>query len=181
MKCLLVSDLHYTLKQLDWLDRVGDRFDLVVIAGDHLDIASAVSLDAQVVVTLKYLRRLRDKTRVIVSSGNHDLTARDQANEKVAGWMAHVRQLGVPADGDRIEVGDTTVTICRTLPQGITVADMATDAEEEAVNRRSTVVASAVTHDEHPTGPNAGGGSKLPLIIGVVVVVLVIVYFVFMR
>ena len=22
MKCLLVSDLHYTLKQLDWVDRV---------------------------------------------------------------------------------------------------------------------------------------------------------------
>src|SRR5437016_496967 len=29
---LLVSDLHYGLKQLDWLDGVAARFDLVVIA-----------------------------------------------------------------------------------------------------------------------------------------------------
>lgn len=112
MKCLLVSDLHYTLKQLDWVDRVGERFELVVIAGDHLDISSAVSLDAQVVVTLKYLRRLHDKTTLLVSSGNHDLTARDAANEKVAVWMSRVRQFGVPSDGDRVEVGETTFTIC---------------------------------------------------------------------
>jgi Icc-related predicted phosphoesterase len=112
MKCLLVSDLHYTLKQLDWVDRVSEGFDLVVIAGDHLDISSTVSLDAQVVVTLKYLRRFHAKTTLLVSSGNHDLTARDAANEKVAVWMSRVRQLGVPADGDRIDVGETTFTIC---------------------------------------------------------------------
>ena len=112
MKCLLVSDLHYTLKQLDWVDRAGERFDLVVIAGDHLDISSAVSLDAQVIVTLKYLRRLHDKTTLLVSSGNHDLTARDAANEKVAVWMSRVRQLGVRADGDRLDVGETTFTVC---------------------------------------------------------------------
>ena len=100
------------MKQLDWVDRVCAQFDLIVIAGDHLDISSAVSLDAQVVVTLKYLRRLQDKTRVLVSSGNHDLTARDQANEKVPAWMARVRQLGVPTDGDRVEIGDSSFTIC---------------------------------------------------------------------
>ncbi len=112
MKCLLVSDLHYALKQFDWVDRVAPAFDLVVIAGDHLDISSVVSLDAQVVVILAYLRRVRAKTTLLVSSGNHDLTARDAAGEKVARWMAKVRQLGVPADGDRIEVGDITFTIC---------------------------------------------------------------------
>jgi Icc-related predicted phosphoesterase len=112
MKCLLVSDLHYSLKQLDWVDRVCPQFDLTVIAGDHLDVSSAVSLDAQVVVTLKYFRRLHDKTRVLVSSGNHDLTARDQANEKVPAWMERVRQLGVPTDGDRVDIGDTSFTIC---------------------------------------------------------------------
>lgn len=112
MKCLLVSDLHYALKQFDWVDRVASEFDLVVIAGDHLDISSAVSLDAQVTVILTYVRRLRAKTTVVVSSGNHDLTARNADDEKVARWMSRVRQLGVPSDGDRIDLDDTTFTIC---------------------------------------------------------------------
>ena len=38
MKGLLVSDIHYRLKQLDWLASVAPEFDLVVIAGDHLDV-----------------------------------------------------------------------------------------------------------------------------------------------
>jgi Icc-related predicted phosphoesterase len=111
MKCLLVSDLHYTLKQYDWVDRLAGDFDVVIIAGDHLDISSTVSLDAQVVVILKYLQRLHAKT-LLVSSGNHDLNARDAANEKVARWISRVRQLGVLADGDRLEVGETVFTIC---------------------------------------------------------------------
>jgi Icc-related predicted phosphoesterase len=112
MKCLLVSDLHYTLKQFDWVDATARHFDLVVIAGDHLDVSSLVSLDAQVVVILKYLRRLHGKTRLLVSSGNHDLTARDEANEKIARWMSAVRKLGVPSDGDCLEIGETLFTIC---------------------------------------------------------------------
>ena len=39
MKCLLVSDLHYSLKQFDWVTDVAPSFDVVVIAGDHLDIS----------------------------------------------------------------------------------------------------------------------------------------------
>ena len=91
MRCLLVSDLHYTLKQFDWLERVAPLFNTVVIAGDHLDISSTVALDAQVVVVLKYLRRLTEKTTLLVSSGNHDLNARNPDNEKVARWMSRVR------------------------------------------------------------------------------------------
>jgi len=33
MRILLVSDLHYTLPQLDWVVRAAPRFDLVVLAG----------------------------------------------------------------------------------------------------------------------------------------------------
>ena len=112
MKCLIVSDLHYTLKQYDWVARVAESFDCVVIAGDHLDISSAVSLDAQVVVILKYLQRVGVKTKLLVSSGNHDLTARDGDEEKIARWMTRVRLLGVPTDGDWFEIGDTAFTIC---------------------------------------------------------------------
>ena len=42
MKCLLISDLHYTLKQFDWVSNVAKDYDVVVIAGDHLDISSTV-------------------------------------------------------------------------------------------------------------------------------------------
>ena len=55
MQILLVSDLHYTLKQLDWVSAVAGEFDLVVLAGDHLDIASIVEPDAQIAVVLEYL------------------------------------------------------------------------------------------------------------------------------
>jgi hypothetical protein len=47
-----------------------------------------------------------------VSSGNHDLNARNEDDEKFARWMSRVRQLGVPTDGDCFEIGDTLFTIC---------------------------------------------------------------------
>jgi predicted MPP superfamily phosphohydrolase len=76
MRILLVSDLHYTLKQLDWVVAVASDYDLVVVAGDHLDIASIVEPDAQIAVVLEYLSRIAAKTRVVACSGNHDLNAR---------------------------------------------------------------------------------------------------------
>ena len=112
MKGLLVSDLHYTLKQYDWVHAVAENFDVVVIAGDHLDIASLVALDAQIVVILKYIDRLKSRTRLVVSSGNHDLNARDASGEKVAKWMARVRSLGVICDGDTLRLDDAPITVC---------------------------------------------------------------------
>src|SRR2546430_15060577 len=76
MKGLLVSDIHYRLKQLDWLASVAPEFDLVVIAGDHLDVASAGTIEAQVAGTLKYLERVASATRLGVWSGDYDLNAR---------------------------------------------------------------------------------------------------------
>jgi Icc-related predicted phosphoesterase len=112
MKLLLVSDLHYTLKQLDWVERVATDFDVVIMAGDHLDIASAVALEAQIVVMLKYLQKVGSRARLLVSSGNHDLNARGAHGEKVARWLGRARQLGVAADGDAVDVGGTLFTIC---------------------------------------------------------------------
>jgi len=112
MKCLLVSDLHYTLKQFDWVERVAADFDVIVIAGDHLDISSAVALEAQIVVILKYLQRVGSRAKVLVSSGNHDLNARNEGGEKVARWMTRARRLGVAVDGDAIEVAGTLFTVC---------------------------------------------------------------------
>lgn len=112
MKLLLVSDLHYTLKQFDWVYGVADRFDLVVIAGDHLDIAAVAAIEAQIVVICKYLTRIQAKTRLLVSSGNHDLDRRNRDGERVSAWISRNRLPGVAVDGDFIQIEDVAITIC---------------------------------------------------------------------
>lgn len=112
MKLLLVSDLHYTLKQLDWVYGVADQFDVTVIAGDHLDLSSIAAVDAQIVVVSKYLARLRTRTRLLVSSGNHDLDRRNADGERCATWLVPGKIPGVASDGEFLEIGDTAITIC---------------------------------------------------------------------
>jgi Icc-related predicted phosphoesterase len=112
VRILLVSDLHYTLPQLDWLVGAASDFDLVVMAGDHLDISSAVSLDAQCVVIKRYVALLSGVGSVAVSSGNHDLTGPDAAGEQCARWLPDVRAPGVSIDGDSLLIGDTLFTVC---------------------------------------------------------------------
>ena len=62
MRLLLVADLHYSLPQFDWVLDMAGRFDVVVMAGDHLDIGSMVDGRAQSIVVDKYFSRLRAKT-----------------------------------------------------------------------------------------------------------------------
>ena len=112
MRILLVSDLHYTLRQFDWVVDSAADFDLVVLAGDHLDISSSVSLDAQIVVVLRYFALIQERTRIAVCSGNHDLTGPDENEERAALWLAHARRAGVSTDGASMLVDDTLVTIC---------------------------------------------------------------------
>ena len=71
MKILLVADIHYGLRQFDWLVQAAPNFDAVVIAGDLLDVAGHADLDTQIVVVSQYLERLRGLTHVLVCSGNH--------------------------------------------------------------------------------------------------------------
>lgn len=112
MKCLLVSDIHYNLKQFDWVLNFAGDFDVVVLAGDHMDISSMVDIRSQVTVIQSYMRKIREKTRLIVCSGNHDLDARNQAGEKYSRWIHRVRSFGVSTDTDSLLIGDTLFTIC---------------------------------------------------------------------
>ena len=112
MRILVVSDLHYSLRQFDWLVGVAPEYDLLVLAGDHLDISSAVERDAQIVVVLKYFELLAAHVPVVVSSGNHDLTGPDANGEAAALWLAEARSTGVHTDGDALVIGDTLITVC---------------------------------------------------------------------
>lgn len=113
MRILLVSDLHYTLPQLDWVVHQAPHFDLVVIAGDHLDVSSAVSLDTQSVVLLHYFSQMMPGQSLVLASGNHDLTGADQHGERAALWLPESRRPGVSTDGDSLHIGEhTLITIC---------------------------------------------------------------------
>lgn len=112
MRILLVSDLHYALPQFDWVVEAAGESDVVVLAGDHLDIASHVALGTQSFVIANYVTLLREKARVIISSGNHDLTGPDEHGENAALWVDGLRAEGVWTDGDSVEFDDTLVTVC---------------------------------------------------------------------
>ncbi|MDQ1705584.1 MAG: hypothetical protein QOF18_1950 [Frankiaceae bacterium] len=116
MRLLLVSDLHYRLRQYDWLMlAAGDATiaaDAVVIAGDLLDIRSAVPINAQMVAVVAQLRQLGARIPVLAASGNHDLDTRGDDGEKAAQWLAHAPSPGVHVDGESVLLGETLFTIC---------------------------------------------------------------------
>jgi len=112
MKILFVADLHYELKQFDWLLAHAAEFDLVIIGGDLLELGSTLETDVQIVVVEKYLARLSQQQRLLVSSGNHDGDARSAADESVCHWLHDLRASQMFVDGDCVELGDTLITIC---------------------------------------------------------------------
>ena len=73
LNLVVLADIHYALPQYDWLVGVAGDYDLVIIAGDHLDVSSLVDCRTQLLIVEKYLELLKARTRVVICSGNHDL------------------------------------------------------------------------------------------------------------
>jgi Icc-related predicted phosphoesterase len=112
MKLLFVADLHYSLKQLDWLVGNAGQYNLVILGGDLLDLGSALDIDVQIVVIQKYLDRIRDHAPVLVCSGNHDGDQRNAVDESVAEWLLSIRKEGLYVDGQSVLFGDLKITAC---------------------------------------------------------------------
>ena len=153
MRMLLVSDLHYTLKQFDWLVGVAADYELVVVAGDLLDIGSRVEPDAQIVVVLEYLARVAAKTTVVACSGNHDLNDRNELGERAAVWLDGARAAGVIVDGAHVATDELLLTVCpwwdgpRTREQ----VDRALAADALEVDGRMWIWAYHAPPDRSPT------------------------------
>tara|TARA_R100000027_G_scaffold61554_5_gene53019 strand:- start:27817 stop:28536 length:720 start_codon:yes stop_codon:yes gene_type:complete len=111
MRLLVVSDLHFTLPQLDWLMKVADRYDAVIIAGDLLDIAGTLPLGNQILIISKYLERISQKRSLLVCSGNHDGDSVNLQNEYIATWLTQVRGDRLYVDGQSLEIGTQRMTI----------------------------------------------------------------------
>jgi Icc-related predicted phosphoesterase len=112
MQILLVSDLHYRLRQFDWVYDVAPAYDVVIIAGDLLSLRSPVPVAAQAVAVSALIGRIAGRGRLLVASGNHDLDGRDASGEKSALWLSGTRADGLHVDGDSPLVGTTLFTVC---------------------------------------------------------------------
>lgn len=112
MKILAVSDLHFGLTQFDWVVAQAELYDLVIIAGDLLDIGGHLDLDSQITVVVKYLRIISGKTRLVVCSGNHDGDEPNERQEYIARWLQRVRAAGMAVDGESVELGDLRLSVC---------------------------------------------------------------------
>jgi len=112
MRILFVADIHYALKQFDWLVARADAFEAIAIGGDLLDLSAPLEFDVQIAVVELYLSRLRARTRVLVCSGNHDGDRRNEADESVAAWLQDVRADRLHVDFDHVELDGTLITIC---------------------------------------------------------------------
>lgn len=158
MKILLVADLHYALPQLDWVVKVAADYDLVVIAGDLLDISSSVDPGAQIVVILAYLKRIRQKTRLLVCSGNHDLDVLGANGERKAGWLSALRRFGVPADGETIRIENTDFTLCAWWDGPKTVAEIGAQLKAASADRAENWF--WVYHAPPANSPVSWGGQR---------------------
>ena len=111
MKILVASDLHYRLKQFDWLASQAKNYDAIIIAGDLLDISSYIDLNVQIVVIKKYLSKISERTTLMVCSGNHDGNEKNDVDEYIAPWLQESRDQHMHVDGDSVVFGGTLFTI----------------------------------------------------------------------
>lgn len=158
MRALVTADLHYQLRQFDWLQEVAGDYDAVVLAGDFLDVAAPVPPTAQLVPVLRHLERLSRRTKLLVCSGNHDLTGRNSAGEKSAVWMDAVRGLGIPCDGDQVLADGVLVSICPWWDGPSSRAEVAAQLSRDAGSAPSAWI--WMYHAPPPDSPTSWVGAR---------------------
>jgi Icc-related predicted phosphoesterase len=146
------------LPQFDWLIAAAPHFDLVIFAGDALDVGSFVDFRAQIVVVKKYLSLLSGLTRVILCSGNHDLDERSPEGEKISRWVGEVRELGIAGDGDDLTIGDTHFTVCPWWDGPLVKTRIESQLHEAAHKRLKRWV--WVHHAPPANSPTSWGGKR---------------------
>ena len=157
MKVLTVGDLHYNMRQFDWLMGCAADFEMIIIAGDLLNIAGHVDLDTQIIVVRKYLQRLRESTTLLVCSGNHDGDRRAESGEFFADWLDASVLEGLHGDGASLCRGGWRFSLCPWWDGPIGQARVQAFLEEEAaqVDGRWFVV-----HHAPPSGSRTAWNGK---------------------
>jgi predicted MPP superfamily phosphohydrolase len=100
MRILHGADLHARWRWYDWIAARADRFDLVAIAGDLVDMIDDRNLEA-------HIREVSDRIRsmpgtLAICSGNHDVFLEQSVNPEVESptCIQQLRRDRVSVDGD---------------------------------------------------------------------------------
>jgi Icc-related predicted phosphoesterase len=168
VRTLLVSDLHYDLRKLDWVLEQATDVDLLVVAGDLLNVGSSVPLDAQIVVALEYLSRFAERASTVVCSGNHDLDHRTAADEKATRWVHEASAHGVVVDGESAVFDGWLVTSCAWWEGPETLRQLEADLARAAEQRTGPWMWAYHGPPEGPltwTGSRHYGDPELPRLI----------------
>lgn len=112
MKILLLSDLHMNLRQFSWVYEHAGPYDVTVLAGDLLNVGSALDKEKQIEEVLPLLKQIREKSQLIVASGNHDGNACLPSGEEYAKWTEGLGEHGIVSDGKGFQSGDYQFTCC---------------------------------------------------------------------
>lgn len=172
VRVLAASDLHYALPQFDWLVSKAAGYDLVVLAGDLLDLSAAVDPDVQILVVSRYLQEISERTTLAVCSGNHDGDVQVETGEFAAEWLRSVPANGLHIDGDTFLLGPDRVSICPWWESPQTrdrmVEKLRADAADEPHGRRWIWLHHAPPNDcaVSWTGKAHGGDAFLNELIG---------------
>ena len=165
MRVLTVGDLHYNMRQFDWLVAEAPAFDMVIIAGDLLNIAGHLDLDTQILVVEKYLRKLEALAPLLVCSGNHDGDRRSESGEFFADWLESAALGKAHGDGASLHKDGWLFSVCPWWdgPVGRERVDAFLQAEAAKVEERWFVVHHAPPSETRPawTGKRDFGDSHL--------------------
>ena len=115
MRCLVVADRRSSIAAVRLAaGRPRLQFDLVIFAGDALDVGSFVDFRAQIVVVDEIpgaavrASRRSFSARAITTSTN----AATQGEKDRALGRRDQTELGIACDGDTLTIGDTLFTVC---------------------------------------------------------------------
>lgn len=165
MKVLTVGDLHYNVRQFDWLVAEAAEFDMIIIAGDLLNIAGHLDLDTQILVVGKYLERLDKLTTLLVCSGNHDGDRKSESGEFFADWLESSALGQIHGDGASLRMGDWLFSVCPWWdgPVGRQRVDQFLETEAAKVENAWFVIHHAPPTETRPawTGKRDFGDSHL--------------------
>jgi Icc-related predicted phosphoesterase len=162
MRVLLTAELGWTNRWFKWLDERSKEYDLVAIAGDFINVFRPEPPNVQILKAKAFLRSLARKTRVAISSGNHDTVDEVDSSSRgpVPMWMAALDSINTLVSDGRTSVVRQQL-IVTTLSYISTIDRKRLWLTEGAELRKMTNLPWLVIHHHPPAFRGSAGPEEL--------------------